>query len=118
MHKSPLYDIKEQEKEIFIMSTKIICETEQRGIHSFFAVVNNKRYFLFNQDFRQGVHEYFESGVCLNEAINHGKAHNDSAIIRTMSKLPMYIRYIEKEYNIVVFDKRAAKRRFPSKGVA
>ena len=84
MHKSPLYDIKEQEKEIFIMSTKIICETEQRGIHSFFAVVNNKRYFLFNQDFRQGVHEYFESGVCLNEAINHGKAHNDSAIIRTI----------------------------------
>jgi len=100
------------------MRTMIICQTPQKGMHSFYAIVNNKSYFLFSQDFRHGVHDYFENGVSLNEAINHSKAHNDSAIIRTMSKLPMYIKYIEKEYNIVVFDKRAAKRRFPSKGVA
>lgn len=74
------------------MRTMIICQTPQKGMHSFYAIVNNKSYFLFSQDFRHGVHDYFENGVSLNEAINHSKAHNDSAILRTMSKLPMYIK--------------------------
>ena len=43
------------------------------------------------------------------ESRNYSKAKGDSAIIRTMDKIPMYIKYIEREYKIQVLDKTKAK---------
>ena len=36
--------------------------------------------------------------------MNYSKAHNDSAVIRTMKKIPMYVKYVEKEYAIEVLE--------------
>lgn len=36
--------------------------------------------------------------------MKYSRAHNDSAITRTMDKIPMYVRYIEKEYAIEVLE--------------
>ncbi len=48
-------------------------------------------------------------GVELNKALDHSRGNHDTALIKTMNKLPRYIIYIEKEYGIQVFNK--TKRR-------
>ena len=93
------------------MKNMIYCEPTARGVHTFFLVVNGKEYFLFSQNYRKGVHAYYSKGVSLTQAVNYSKTHNDSALIRTMSKLPMYIKYVEKEYGIEVLERTKKKSR-------
>lgn len=92
------------------MRTMIYCKPAD-GNHSFYMVKDGRTYYLFSQDYRRGVQEYYSRGVTLNEAINYSRSHKDSAIQRTMSKLPMYIRYVEKEYGIEVMEQTKKKRR-------
>ena len=91
------------------MKTTVYC-TADKGIHTFYLVTDQGEYFLFNQDFRKGVHEYFGDGVRLDRALDHSKSHRDTAISKTMSKLPMYIKYIEKEYSIAVLKQTQKKK--------
>ena len=92
------------------MKERIYCKATAKGVHSFYLATINCEYFLFNQSYRKGVNEYFGNGVILKEATNFSKCHHDDALKRTMSKLPMYIKYVEKEYNIEVLEK--TKKRF------
>ena len=87
------------------MKTTVYCKPTDKGIHSFYLVIGAEEFFLFSQAYRKGVEEYYGGGVLFSEAINYSKAHKDSAITRTMSKIPMYVRYIEKEYDIEVLNK-------------
>lgn len=87
------------------MKTKIYCKPSARGIHSFYLVFNGAEYYLFSQNYRKGVHRYFSGGVSLQDAMDYSKTKNDHAIINTMSKIPMYVKYIEKEYELAVFEK-------------
>lgn len=92
------------------MTAMIYCVKKQ-GLHSFFMIQGRQKYYLFSQNYRKGVQEYYCKGVSLNESIDYSKAHNDSAVMRTMTKLPMYIKYIEKECGIEVFEKTKKKNR-------
>ena len=83
----------------------IYCTPTQQGVHSFYLITEGQKYYLFSQNYRKGVQEYFAKGVSLKESMDFAKNHKDSAIIRTMTKLPMYIRYIEKENEIAVYEK-------------
>ena len=87
------------------MKTFITCRPTEKGIHTFYLFFEKERYFLFSQPYRKGVARYYRDGVCVDEALNCSKAHGDAAIMRTMRKLPIYIRYIEKEYDIEVLKK-------------
>ena len=91
------------------MKDKIYCKTTDKGIHSFYLSTSKGDYFLFQQNYRKGVNDYFEKGVTLNEAMNFSRSRQDNAIMRTMSKLPMYIKYVEKEYRVEVLDKTKQK---------
>ena len=73
------------------MKTMIYCEPTQQGVHSFYLVPGGEEYFLFSQKYRKGVQKYFSRGVSLDDSMKFAKAKNDSAFIRTMTKLPMYI---------------------------
>lgn len=86
------------------MKATIFCETTAKGIHTFYLSANCQIYYLFDQDYRKGVQKYFGRGVLIDEAINYSRAHNDNAVIRTMSKIPMYVKYIEKEFAIEVLE--------------
>ena len=99
------------EREDFIMKTRIYCEATDQGVHSFYLIQEGKEYFLFSQNYRRGVQKYFKDGVLLSQAINYSKTHNDCALMRTMSKIPTYIRYIEKEYEIEVFEQTKKRNR-------
>ena len=91
------------------MKTNVICKIDAQGKHSFYLNVAGERYYLFQQNFYRGVNEYYKNGVSLDLAMSFAHSHKDNAIIRTMQKLPVYIRYIEKEYSITVFNKTAKR---------
>ncbi|MCR5742289.1 MAG: hypothetical protein K6F92_00970 [Lachnospiraceae bacterium] len=95
------------------MKDRIYCTDQRHGIHSFYLQTAEGSYYLFSQDFRQGVHRFYNRGVTLNEALDFYRAHGDNAIMKTMRKLPLYIKYVEKEFEIAVMEqtKRRGMRR-------
>ena len=86
------------------MKTTIYCRPTAKGVHSFYLMVGTEEFFLFSQAYRKGVEEYYGKGVRINESMKYSRAHNDSVIIRTMDKIPMYVKYIEKEYAIEILE--------------
>ena len=91
------------------MKTQIYCRTTDKGVHTFYLRHDGLDYYLFRQDYRRGVNDFFRKGIRLDQAYDYAKAKHDSAIIRTLSKLPSHIRYIENEYGIVVLRKTQRK---------
>lgn len=91
------------------MKNMVFCKTTERGIHSFYLETAGETYFLFSQGYRKGVQNYYGEGVRLDDAFNYGKSRGDTAITRTMKKIPMYIKHIEKEYGIEVLEQTKKK---------
>ena len=91
------------------MATTIYCTPTAKGVHSFYIEAGGETHFLFSQDYRRGVNEYFRDGVRLDDALNFSRAKGDNAIKRTMEKLPSYIKYIEREYDLEILRKTAKK---------
>ena len=86
------------------MKTKVICKELNRGTLSFYAMVNGKEYFLFQQEFKKTVFDYFMNGVNVSVTNDYSVAHSHT-VRKTLDKLPSYLRYIEKEYDIEVYEK-------------
>lgn len=93
------------------MKATIYCESSSKGIHSFYLVTSVNEYYMFSQNYRKGVHEYFNKGVRIDEATDFSKSRRDNAIRRTMTKIPVYIKYIEKEYGVEVLEQTKRKHR-------
>jgi hypothetical protein len=91
------------------MKYTISCKITSTGVHTFYLSTQNDSYYLFSHNYRRGVNKYFADGVILDRAIDFSRANGDSAIIRTMQKIPTYIKYIEREYDIEVLRKTAQK---------
>ncbi len=101
----------EYESEATSMKTMIYCETPEKAVHAFYMLNEGEIYYLFSQDYRKGVQDFYHKGVRLDESLDYSKAHKDTAIERTMSKIPMYIKYIEKEYGIEVLERTKKRNR-------
>jgi hypothetical protein len=93
------------------MKTFIYCVPTQKGIHSFYLVNGNQKFYLFSQKYRKGVQSYYSKGVFLDKAIDFSKARSDSAVERTMSKIPGYVRYIENAYGIEILEQTKRRNR-------
>ena len=91
------------------MKATVYCKATDKGVHTFYLAQGREEYFLFHQNFRRGVKEYFGRGVSINEAFNFSRSHHNTALIHTMEKLPAYIKYVEKEYGIEVLNQTAKK---------
>ena len=90
--------------------TPIVFCKPSNGVHSFYVNVGSETYFLFSQDFRSGVQRFYSKGVPLHQATDYTKAKRNRAVYRTMRKIPMYIRYIEKEYDISILNQTKKKK--------
>ena len=97
------------------MKSTVYCIPTDKGIHTFYLVVDGKEYYLFRQNYRKGVNSFFRDGVTLDRALDFTKAHHNDALIRTMQKLPIYIKYIEKYYGLEVL-RATAKRNSVMRG--
>ena len=91
------------------MKTTIYCKPTDKGVHSFYLLVGNEKFFLFSQAYRKGVEKYNGKGIRIDESMKYSRTHNDFAITKTMDKIPMYVKYVEKEYDIEIFER--TKRR-------
>lgn len=92
------------------MKTKIYCKTQIKGIHSFYVKKDGMDYYLFSQDYRRGVQEYYGRAVSFDEAIDFSRAKKDNAVIRTMEKIMMYSKYIERQYGVAICKKSICRR--------
>ena len=100
------------------MNKKVYCITTEKGIQSFYLEACGETHYLFSQNFRRGVKEYFGAGVHLDAAIDYSRAGHDAAVLRTMRKLPSFIKYIEKEYGIEVFRQTIRRNAVPKRNAA
>lgn len=96
------------------MQAKIFCKTVAKGKQSFYVTVEGRRYFLFTQDYRASNKEFFQNGVGISEIGNYGNVHS-TAVKKTLDKLPSYIRYIEKEYGIAIYEKTQKAQKLQKK---
>lgn len=97
------------------MNYIISCKENSRGRLSFYLTAKDENYFLFYQKYKTGVNKLFSAGMRLDEAIDFSRAKGDFAVLHTMEKLPSYIRYIEREYDVAIFhktEKKVAERKF------
>ena len=92
------------------MKIKIYCTTKTKGTHSFYIKKDGTDYYLFSQDYRRGVQEYFGRSVSFDEAIDFSRAKKDNAILHTMEKLSLYSKYIERQYGIAICKKSICRR--------
>ncbi|MCR5202785.1 MAG: hypothetical protein K6D02_06850 [Lachnospiraceae bacterium] len=92
-------------KKIKTVKEVIYCIPTEKGVHSFYVRVDGVDYYLFSQPYRKGVQDYYGKGVLFNQSIRYDKSHHDCALIKTMDKIPMYVRYVEKEYGHQVMEK-------------
>ena len=98
--------------------SSIYCKTTSKGIQSFYVRVQGQTYFLFSQNYRRGVGDYFGNSVSIDKALQHSGAKGDRALLHTMEKLPAYIKYVEREYGLRVFRKTQSKNDQKQKCVA
>lgn len=94
------------------MKPVVYCVENYRGTDTFYLVTNSGRYFLFQQDYKSGVHNYFSKGLRLDEALDFTKCKRNKAIYKTITKLPAYIKSAETENGIIVLERtmRRAQR--------
>lgn len=94
---------------------RVFCESyydfdKEQAYQDFYLTYNGHDYFLFRQEYRKGIKEYFgRGGVELDRALKNNWNKLDTAVIRTIDKIPNYIRYIEKQYDIAILNKTRKK---------
>ena len=89
----------------------IICKATKHGKQNFFLLNGMDEYFLFNEDFKKGVHDYYFRGVRLDDANNFSKCKRNTALMKTMSKIPMYVKYLEREHGLEIFETTRRRNR-------
>lgn len=82
----------------------------EKGKTQFFLDHNGNTYYRFQQPYRKSVCAFFERGVVLNDVFNYSRAKRNPRIVKTISKLPYSIHYIESEYGIAVLERTKRRR--------
>lgn len=79
------------------MKTNKITIVKRNNIIDFYYHVKEGKKYLFSQKFSKGVYEYFQNGRLELEILAFKKWNHNPRLDKTISKLPMYIRYVLKE---------------------
>ena len=86
----------------------IYCIPENDGrTLSFYVRQSNEDHFLFMHRFNSTAYEFYRNGVALEKAMSfkYGKKLNCSLMTKISEKILRYLRYIEKEYDMVILEK-------------
>lgn len=92
-------------KKTNYFKTIIRCEHNDEGDLDFYMNRGDKEYFLFTQNFRGVVYDFYKRGVSIRKAIDHSEAGTIALLHKTMDKLFKVIRYVEKDESISVFNR-------------
>ena len=86
------------------MKTTIQCQMNKIGGHVFYISHKGINYMLFNQRYHKGVEQAFKDGLDLYHSLDPKTAKGDIAILKTISKMKIYIKYIEKEFKVKILN--------------
>lgn len=86
------------------MKTVIKCTENKLGGHSFYINHQGIDYLLFNQRYHRGVDRVFKNGLDLYDSLDPKTAKGDTAMLKTISKMKLFIKYIEKEYQVKILN--------------
>lgn len=91
------------------MKPVVYCRTTAKGQQTYYVKVNGENHYLFNAKYRVSNKETFRNGIRLDEINDFSTTHSKS-VRKTKDKLPAYLSFIEKEYGVVIYDKKARKK--------
>ena len=63
----------------------------------FYYVLDSKTYYMFSQNYTDGVYSYFKNGRSENELRQFKNWRANKTLAKTIEKIPMYKKYIAKE---------------------
>lgn len=89
------------------MNKQIICKGQPNQV-AFFLDYNGKRYFLFTQKYNRSVFNHFRNGVHISKMLEHHSNEN-KIYSKTIQRINMMVKYIEREYDIQVFKNSCKK---------
>lgn len=90
------------------MQAKVFCKTVAKGIQAYYVSVDGNSIYLFQQNYRVSNKEFFSNGVVVHALGKFRNVHSTS-VRNTLEKIPSYLRYVEKEYGVEIYEK--TKRR-------
>jgi len=91
------------------MNNIIYCKSTGHNVQSFYVRTKEGEFYLFTQNYKQSVHDYYAGGVNIGNAISSPSGRRDACINKTMEKLPKFLTYIEKEFDVEILDKTKKK---------
>lgn len=91
-------------------SAKIYCTKQPNGKLNFYVEVKGKAMYLFTQSLHVDVYSFYSKRRTLNAALDFSNSHCSRSMAKVMEKLPMYLRYVEQEEDLVLLRKTAKKR--------
>ncbi len=83
------------------MQNYIYCKSTSNNVQTFYLMVEGVKYFLFKQSFKKSNKEAFQNGVYLFDLGKLRKSKNYD-IRKTATKLPVFIRNVEREHGFKV----------------
>ena len=92
------------------MAAKIYSKLASNGKQSLYLKADGKEYYLFTQNYRVSVKNYYQTPITINRALDFSCA-DGIAVKKTMEKLRAYIPYVEKEFGIFVLNKTTKAQR-------
>ena len=91
------------------MQATVFCKTVAKGVQAYYVRVDGNAIFLFRQQFRRSNKEYFRNGVSIDKLCKYAGVHSTS-VRKTLDKLPAYLRYVEREYGVLIYNKTRLKK--------
>ena len=97
------------------MNATVFSKITAPGEQSLYLKASGREFYLFSQNYRRAVKEYYSSPITLDRALDYS-CSNGLPVRKTMEKLRAYIPYIEREYGVSVL-KKTKKAKRPNKTV-
>ena len=81
------------------MKGKIIIKKTPDMIHFYWTHHTIGKLYLFSQKFSKGVFDFFCPGRSITEVLRFRQWNRNPKLDKTITKLPMYMKYARKEYS-------------------
>lgn len=75
---------------------KVTITKTRNHIH-FYYMTENNRLYLFTNKFTKGLYTYFRNGKLIGELSKYKNGTRNPRADKTVTKIPMYIKYVMKE---------------------
>ncbi len=86
---------------------KIYCTGNGNKQLNFYVKQGGESHFLFTQRFNSTAYDFYKNGVSLDKAMSfkYSKKLNCSIMTKVSEKITRYLKYIEKEYDMIILEK-------------